>query len=240
VSVPATGGASIRSALLAAAMRAIGTPYIWGGTTLMGFDCSGLVQWAYQQVGISLPRTTWDQYDVVEHIPVADLRPGDLLFFRNTYPDPHSITHVGIYVGGGNMINAPDAGKPVTIMPALTGWWGDHLAGAGRPAALAVGDTGDGTLPVPYKPLPGGKPPGWQPAPAPALPDDCPGGRLWPGVPATAISLPGGGTIRPGALIPPGPCLPADLGVRTGWVVLGALLVVVGAVAIGSAGGDGG
>ncbi|WP_455432793.1 C40 family peptidase [Streptosporangium soli] len=86
-------------------------PYVWGAEGPNGFDCSGLVMWAYQQVGISLPHYTGDQWTAGTHIPREEMRPGDLVFFYN---DLH---HVGIYVGGGMMVHAPQTGDVIHIAP---------------------------------------------------------------------------------------------------------------------------
>src|ERR1019366_6337359 len=91
-----------------AAETMIGVPYVWGGSTPAGFDCSGLVEWAYAQVGISLPHYSGGQYDDTTHIPLADIEPGDLLFYG-----PGGSEHVAMYVGGGSMIEAPYTGAPV-------------------------------------------------------------------------------------------------------------------------------
>ncbi|MBB5963699.1 NlpC/P60 family protein [Planomonospora venezuelensis] len=84
-------------------------PYVWGAEGPNGFDCSGLVMWAYQKVGISLPHYTGDQWGAGTHISKAELRPGDLVFFYN---DLH---HVGIYIGGGMMVHAPRTGDVIHI-----------------------------------------------------------------------------------------------------------------------------
>ncbi|MDF5758934.1 NlpC/P60 family protein [Spongiactinospora sp. TRM90649] len=86
-------------------------PYIWGAEGPRGFDCSGLVMWAYQKVGISLPHYTGDQWTAGTHISREEMRPGDLVFF---YRDLH---HVGIYIGGGMMVHAPQTGDVVHIAP---------------------------------------------------------------------------------------------------------------------------
>jgi cell wall-associated NlpC family hydrolase len=116
------------------ASRYIGMPYVWGGASPQtSFDCSGLTQWSYRQVGVRLPRTAQEQHDATAPVASHDLRPGDLVFFRNTYPSREPITHVGLYVGDGMMINAPSEGKSISVQPAFTGFWGAHFAGGGRP-----------------------------------------------------------------------------------------------------------
>jgi cell wall-associated NlpC family hydrolase len=123
---------SVGASVVALAEAQIGTPYFWGGASPGGFDCSGLVQWVYGQVGVSLPRTAQAQFDLATPIDRSQLQPGDLLFYAQTYPSSDWITHVGIYVGNGQMINAPTDGDVVRTMPAFDGFWGDHFAGAGR------------------------------------------------------------------------------------------------------------
>jgi cell wall-associated NlpC family hydrolase len=117
-----------------------GMPYVWGGASpATSFDCSGLVQWSFRQVGVELPRTAQQQWDATARVAIADLRPGDLVFYANTYKlDPtEPITHVGIYVGNGRMLNAPSDGDVVREMDAFAGFWGRHYAGAGRPVGAS-------------------------------------------------------------------------------------------------------
>jgi cell wall-associated NlpC family hydrolase len=120
--LPAAGGAG---QAVAAAESQIGVPYVWGGESPgRGFDCSGLVQWAWGQAGVGLPRTAAAQYDAVAHIPLSDLQPGDLVFWGYG-----GISHVGMYVGGGDVVDAPQTGEDVQIQPI----WNGGLVGAGRP-----------------------------------------------------------------------------------------------------------
>jgi cell wall-associated NlpC family hydrolase len=122
--VPASGGAA---AAVAAAESQIGVPYHWGGESPgVGFDCSGLTQWAWGRAGVGIPRTAQEQYDAIEHVSLAALEPGDLIFWGS---GSGGITHVGMYVGGGNVIHAPETGETVRIQPI----WDNGLVGAGRP-----------------------------------------------------------------------------------------------------------
>ena len=88
-----------------------GDPYVWGAAGPSAFDCSGLVVWAYAQEGIALPHFTGDLWNSGVHVTRADLEPGDLVFF---FAD---ISHVGIYIGDGMMIDAPDFGQDVQVQP---------------------------------------------------------------------------------------------------------------------------
>ncbi len=104
------------------AMTRRGDPYVWGAAGPSTFDCSGLVMWAYEQVGISLPHYTVSQYNMGEHISRSQLQPGDLVFF---YP---TIEHVGIYLGNGLMVDAPATGQVVEVQRVM---W-DVFVGAVR------------------------------------------------------------------------------------------------------------
>ncbi|MFL6077205.1 MAG: C40 family peptidase [Mycobacteriales bacterium] len=92
----------------------LGAPYRWGGTGPRAFDCSGLVWAAYRSAGVRLPRTSQSQYRTGHPVGRNALKPGDLVFFG---PGPRSISHVGIYVGGGRMIHSPRPGRTVTVAP---------------------------------------------------------------------------------------------------------------------------
>ncbi|MEW2283670.1 NlpC/P60 family protein [Streptomyces sp. NPDC047841] len=103
--------ASHAAAALAYAYSKLGSPYVWGATGPNAFDCSGLVQAAYRSAGISLPRTTYAQISAGRRVSRSELQPGDLVFFYS------GISHVGIYVGGGQMIHAPNPSAPVRLAP---------------------------------------------------------------------------------------------------------------------------
>jgi cell wall-associated NlpC family hydrolase len=111
------------------ALAQVGTPYIWGGESPgVGFDCSGLVQAAYKAAGITLPRVAQDQYDATTKLAPSDpLEPGDLVFFGHSVSD---VSHVGIYVGDGEMVDAPHTGADVRVesFPTKVGaLWGSDL-----------------------------------------------------------------------------------------------------------------
>jgi cell wall-associated NlpC family hydrolase len=122
----------------------VGVPYVWGGTDpRTGVDCSGLMQWLYRQLGVALPRTAQQQYTATARVSVSELTPGDLVFFAQTYPSPSEwITHVGLYVGNGRMLNAPRPGEVVQEEAVFTGFWGAHYAGAGRITMTGARDVG--------------------------------------------------------------------------------------------------
>lgn len=114
-------------------MRAIsqlGRPYVWGGADLTGFDCSGLVRFIYDQVGIAVPRTAAEQFSVAKRIEIAGLEPGDLLFFRTQ--QGQRISHVAIYTGEGRFIHAPRSGQLVEFRELDDEYYRPRLAGAGR------------------------------------------------------------------------------------------------------------
>jgi peptidoglycan DL-endopeptidase CwlO len=128
VSGGAMAAAQLTTALKAAESRR-GLPYVWGAAGPSSFDCSGLVQWAFAQAGISMPRVAADQARTGPAVPVGQLRPGDLLFYRTDPTDPGYISHVAMYLGGGWMIQAPEPGMDVEVVPA---GFGSQFAGAIR------------------------------------------------------------------------------------------------------------
>ncbi|MGW7239223.1 NlpC/P60 family protein [Streptomyces sp. NPDC054804] len=99
------------AAAVAYAYSKLGSPYVWGATGPYAFDCSGLAQAAYRSAGVSLPRTTYAQINAGLRVSRSELQPGDLVFFYS------GISHVGIYVGNGQMIHAPNPSAPVRIAP---------------------------------------------------------------------------------------------------------------------------
>lgn len=105
-------------------------PYLFGGCSTSGVDCSCLVQRVYQSLGANLPRTAAEQYAATTRVSRDQLQPGDLVFFANTYMP--GISHVGIYIGDGRQINAPAEGQTVSIQSVFDGYWGAHYVGAGR------------------------------------------------------------------------------------------------------------
>lgn len=107
IPLPSTNGVGA----LAAAATQTGKPYEWGGTGPFTWDCSGLVQWAFRQVGVYLPRTTWQQAKVGAQVPFFALSPGDVIILNT------DASHVGIYAGFGQVLNAKDWGVPVGLTP---------------------------------------------------------------------------------------------------------------------------
>ncbi|MER7773761.1 NlpC/P60 family protein [Streptomyces sp. NPDC096191] len=112
LSAPSAQAPNYRAAAAVAyAYQKLGSPYVWGATGPNAFDCSGLTQAAYRAAGVSLPRTTYAQIDAGRRVARSELLPGDLVFFYS------GISHVGIYVGNGQMIHAPNPSAPVRVAP---------------------------------------------------------------------------------------------------------------------------
>ena len=111
---------------VAFAYAQLGKPYVWGATGPDSYDCSGLVQAAWASAGVAIPRTTYDQYAALPHVPMSAIQPGDLVFFD-------SLGHVGIYVGNNTIIDAPQSGEDVELISLSSPWYASTLVGAARP-----------------------------------------------------------------------------------------------------------
>lgn len=127
---PTTAPGSRQSEHLATtiASRMVGKPYRYGGASPQGFDCSGLVYYAYRQAGYKIPRTSQQQYRDSLPVKRSHIREGDLLFFRIE----GKVSHVGVYLGGNRFIHAPSSGKRVTITSLDNPYWQQRLTKTGR------------------------------------------------------------------------------------------------------------
>ena len=114
---------------LQAALGRRGSEYEWGATGPNEFDCSGLTSWAYKQAGVTIPRTSRQQWTVGKPVSKDALQPGDLLFYDDGSGNPATIHHVGMYVGDGRMVDAPTEGKLVDVRPIRSD---GHYIGARR------------------------------------------------------------------------------------------------------------
>ena len=172
-SSPLPGQLTTTSIALSWAFSELGKPYVWGATGPDTFDCSGFTQYVWQQAGVAIPRVAADQDAWTVPVPLSELVPGDLVFFGRS--DVH---HVGIYIGNGLMINAPQTGDVVRVTSI---WWSD-LAGFGRvhdantpvpvhlspaPSSPSPSEVVPTAGPVPSQTAP---PPGWQPQPGSTTP----------------------------------------------------------------------
>jgi cell wall-associated NlpC family hydrolase len=116
---------AVGSQVVSIAMSYLGVPYVWGGSTPSGFDCSGLVMYSFAQIGISLPHSSYAQANMGSYVPYDQLQPGDLVFFDGD-------GHVGMYIGGGEYVNAPYTGAVVRVDSLSSGWAASHYSGARR------------------------------------------------------------------------------------------------------------
>jgi cell wall-associated NlpC family hydrolase len=107
------------------AMQYLGVPYVWGGSSPGGFDCSGLVAYAYAQVGVSLPHSTYALWAMGSSVSKDELQPGDLVFFDG-------LGHMGIYIGGGQFVHAPHTGDVVKVSSLGESWYASAYVGARR------------------------------------------------------------------------------------------------------------
>ncbi|MEU4283544.1 NlpC/P60 family protein [Nocardiopsis dassonvillei] len=129
-------GSAAGRAAVAWALEQVGKPYVWGGTGPDAFDCSGLTMKAWEAVGVAIPRVTTDQYHTGTRVPLAEVQPGDLLFYDTTdtgAPGP-APSHVTMYVGDGQMINAPSSGQTVRMEPVDSSFYTPRFMGAVRPS----------------------------------------------------------------------------------------------------------
>lgn len=126
---PRMADAALGGAIADVAMGMVGTRYLYGGTDpLKGFDCSGLVYYAYEQAGYRVPRTSQELFRAARKISVGDADPGDLMFFQ----DQTKLSHVGIYLGDGLFVHAPASGQNVTVGSLDSAYYQQHLVAVGR------------------------------------------------------------------------------------------------------------
>jgi cell wall-associated NlpC family hydrolase len=126
---PRAGDTAVGGAIAELARGMVGTRYRYGGTDpAEGFDCSGLVYYAYGQAGYRVPRTSQELFRAVRKIAVGEADPGDLMFFQ----DQAKLSHVGIYVGDGLFVHAPATGANVAIASLDSPYYQEHLVAVGR------------------------------------------------------------------------------------------------------------
>lgn len=111
---------------VAFAYAQLGKAYVWGATGPANYDCSGLTQAAWGYAGVAIPRTTYEQYAALPHVPMSAIQPGDLIFFDG-------VGHVGIFVGNNTIIDAPQTGEDVELISLSSPWYASTLVGAARP-----------------------------------------------------------------------------------------------------------
>jgi len=121
-------GSSLVRRVVQAALRYQGVPYVFGGTSPNGFDCSGFTRYIFAQAGINLPRAADEQYEVGQNVSYGQLQSGDLVYFTTYEP---GASHVGIYLGNGQFISATSS-RGIAIARIDSGYWGDRYLGARR------------------------------------------------------------------------------------------------------------
>jgi cell wall-associated NlpC family hydrolase len=107
------------------ALGAVGVPYRWGGTSMSGFDCSGLVYWAYRRLGVTVPHNSYALWSAGRRVSRGHAKPGDVLVFSG-------LGHVGLYIGHGKMVHAPQSGRNVEIVSLARSNYGSRVAGVRR------------------------------------------------------------------------------------------------------------
>jgi peptidoglycan DL-endopeptidase CwlO len=155
------------------ALAQLGDPYRWGATGPDTFDCSGLTSSAYRAAGVSIPRVSRAQWGAGPHVQLANLLPGDLVFFADNPLDPATIHHVGMYIGNGLMVHAPHTGDVVRVASV----WREGYVGATRivPGVITPGLPGPPpTAPPPTSPTPPTPPPMTTSPPTTAKPAPAP------------------------------------------------------------------
>ena len=126
---PVSTAVAVQPAVISLALSLRGTPYVNGGSDPTGFDCSGFVQWVFAQQGLALPREVKQQYRVGREIDSDDVKAGDLVFFETV---SSGASHVGIALGGGEMVHAPSSRGVVRVERYTSGYWADRWVGARR------------------------------------------------------------------------------------------------------------
>ncbi len=125
-----SGTSATGNAIVNCAKQYLGVPYVWGGASPSGFDCSGLVYYVLNSCGISVPRSLAQQQSMGTYVAKSDLQPGDIVYFQNTYAS--GISHVGIYAGNGKFIHAPHSGAVVSYADLNSTYYTQHYYGARR------------------------------------------------------------------------------------------------------------
>ncbi len=115
--------------IVKSALSQLGKPYLYGGNTPAGFDCSGLIEYSHSRIGVYTPRNTYHQFRESTPVKISELQAGDLIFFRISR---NKVNHVGIYMGRGFFIHSPSTGKTVSIKNLASPYWQKRLLGAGR------------------------------------------------------------------------------------------------------------
>ncbi|VAW73920.1 hypothetical protein MNBD_GAMMA12-3740 [hydrothermal vent metagenome] len=115
--------------IVKSALNQLGRPYLYGGNTPKGFDCSGLIEYSHSRIGVYTPRNTYNQFRESSPVKLSALRAGDLIFFRISR---NKVNHVGIYMGRGFFIHSPSTGKKVSIKNLASPYWQKRVLGAGR------------------------------------------------------------------------------------------------------------